>query len=875
MSPQASIAHYRMTGKLGEGGMGEVWRARDTKLNREVAIKILPEAFASNPDRLARFTREAQVLASLNHQNIAAIYGVEDNAIVMELVEGPTLAERIAQGPMTMDEALPLVRQIVDALEYAHDKGIVHRDLKPANIKVTPQGRVKVLDFGLAKAMEPNQSAPPNPASSPTLTMRDTELGVILGTAGYLAPEQARGQAVDQRADIWAFGVVLWEMVTGRTLFAGQTMADTLAAVLKTEPDWGQAPVQWRRLLRNCLVKDPQQRLRYIGDALRLMDDEQPAATSPSARRSIMPWTVAVVSIIVAVVAVGSLWYATRPVDRPLTRLNVDLGPDALPGLNLTAAISPDGRRLVFLARGPDGKQRLATRLLDQPQPTLLPGTEEGSSPFFSPDGQWIGFFSGGHIKKVSVQGGAPVTLGGAINRITGAAWAENGDIVASTGITSPLSRFPTNGGTPRPLTKLAPDEIGHRSPQVLPGGNVVIFTSTSSATSFDNARIEAVSLQTGQVKILHEGGYFGRYLPSGHLLYVHQGVLFGVKFDPKRLEVHGEPVPLLENIPASPAIGGSQFDFSSAGTLLYAAGAGTLTWNVEWLNSSGKMQPLIAAPGSYVYPRISPDARKLAFTNGPDLYIHDLERNTTSRLSSTGHAGASVWAPDGKHLVFQSAASGLRFYWIRSDGSGDPVLLFESPNYMVPSSFSPDGRRLSYHRRNPNTGLDIWTLPLDLSNPDHPKPGKPELFLSTPADELVLAFSPDGRWISYRSNESGDFEIYVRPFPAASGGKWQISNGGGLYGLWSKNGRELFYETTDNRIMVVDYTVDGASFVPGKPRLWSDKQLFYLGNSNLDLAPDGKRFAVLALPDAEPGKGSVHVTMLFNFFDELKRRIP
>jgi serine/threonine-protein kinase len=403
LAPQTSIAHYRIISKLGQGGMGEVWRATDTKLGRDVAIKVLPEAFARDESRMARFKREAQVLASLNHPNIAAIYGVEDCALVMELVEGPILAERIAHGPMAMDEALPLVRQIVEALEYAHDKGIIHRDLKPANIKVTPQGRVKVLDFGLAKAMEASPAAAPNPQSSPTLTMRDTALGVILGTAGYMAPEQARGQAVDQRADIWAFGVVLWEMVTGRTLFAGHTVADTLAAVLKAEPDWERAPVQWRRLLRNCLMKDPQHRLRYIGDALRLIDEEEPAATKLPARRTIVPWAVAVFSIMVAV---ACLEYATRPVDRPLTRLNVDLGPDALPGLGLTVAISPDGRRLVFPARGPDGKQRLATRLLDQLQSTLLPGTEEGSDPFFSPDGQWVGFFSNGQIKKVSVQGG-------------------------------------------------------------------------------------------------------------------------------------------------------------------------------------------------------------------------------------------------------------------------------------------------------------------------------------------------------------------------------------------------------------------------------------------------------------------------------------
>jgi serine/threonine-protein kinase len=385
------------------------------------------------------------------------------------------------------------------------------------------------------------------------------------------------------------------------------------------------------------------------------------------------------------------------------------------------------------------------------------------------------------------------------------------------------------------------------------------------------------MSLKTGQVKIVQRGGYYGRYLPSGHLVHLHQGVLFGVGFDPARLETRGSPVPLLEDVAANGATGGGQFDFSSTGTFVYAGGkSAAQAWQVAWLDSPGKTRSLLATPGTYGAPSLSPDGTKLAFIDASDIYIHDAERDTTRRLTFTGHSTNPVWAPDGKHIVFRSIGNDVIWFWVRSDGASEPRQVLESPNNDIPMSFSPDGRRLAYQERDVDTGFDLWTLPLDLTNPDHPKPGKPEPFLRTPADEMIPRFSPDGHWIAYRSNESGKLEIYVRPFPAGNEGRWQISAGGGLYAFWSNNGRELFYETTDNRIMVVDYTVDGATFVPGKSRLWSDKQLFYAGSPHLDLAPDGKRFAVFTLPEVAPGeKGSVHVTVLLNFFDELKRRLP
>ncbi|HKE22584.1 MAG TPA: protein kinase [Bryobacteraceae bacterium] len=875
MGPQPSIAHYRVTTKLGEGGMGEVWRATDTKLNRDVAIKVLPEAFVADRDRLARFTREAQVLASLNHPNIAAIYGVEERALVMELVEGPTLAERIAKGRIPLEEALVLARQIAEALEYAHERGVIHRDLKPANIKITPEGRVKVLDFGLAKAVSGEGTAATDPISSPTVTMRSTQPGVILGTAAYMSPEQARGQNVDRRADIWAFGVILFEMLTGRQLFPGRTVSDTLAHVLKGDIDLTGIPAEVRPTLERCLRRDPLLRWHSIDDVFLLLEQGVPAASPVARRKSVWPWTLAgALAVALAVAGVG-WWNATRPVDHPLVRFNVDLGPEAMPGLNLTAAISPDGRRLVFPARGPDGRQQLATRLLDQAQITLLPGTENSYDPFFSPDSQSIGFFAGPVLRKVSVLGGAPETVVSGQMAAMGGSWGRDGNIVTSLGQLEVVSTVSSGGGVRREVTKLNAGEITHRWPQLLPDGGAVLYTASNSVNQMEGASIEVVSVKASIPKVLVRGGYFGRYLPTGHLIFIRQGVLFGVKFDPEALEVHGTPVPLLEDVAANPVTGGGQFDFSNTGTLVCASGkSASQGWQLSWLDSSGRIEPLMPTPGPFATPRISPDGRKVAFIgSGGDLYVYDLERRTPTRLTFTGGRNVPVWSPDGLHLLSFSSASGLN--WTRSDGAEEAETVLRG-NLPRPYSFTPDGRRLAYFERSVETGWDIWTVALDLTDSDHPKASKPEAFLRTMADELLPQFSPDGRWVAYRSNESGSPEIYVRPFPAAGGGKWPISAGGGLYAVWAKNGHELFYETTDNRIMVVDYSADGASFLPGQSRLWSDKQLFYAGTSNMDLAPDGKRFVVFSLPEAAPGaKESVHVTVLINFFDWVRKRLP
>jgi serine/threonine-protein kinase len=887
MRPPSTIAHYKITAKLGEGGMGEVWRATDTKLNRDVAVKVLTDAFARDADGMARFAREAQVLAALNHPNIAQIHGVEECALIMEFVDGETLA-----GPLPVDAALAIARQIAEALEYAHEKGIIHRDLKPANIKVTAEGRVKVLDFGLAKALSVDRLAEASPTSSPTLTMRATQMGTILGTAAYMAPEQARGVAVDKRADIWSFGVVLYEMLTGRRLFDGDTVTDTLAAVLKTDPDWSAlpsaTPAAVHRLLRRCLERDRKRRLSDMADARLEIDEalvESPAApASVMHRRPVLLWSVAALMVTLIVTA-ATLWRTSRPMERPLMRFDVDLGPDAIAGTNIPAAISGDGRRLVYLVRGPDGKPQLATRLLDESKATLLAGTENASDPFFSPDGRWIGFFAGGMMKKMPIQGGAVIPLcDAAFSR--GASWGPDGNIIATINTTGGMVRVPDTGGTPKPLSIAnKTGEIAHRWPQVLPGGQAVLFSAAITPANYEDALINVVSLKTGQQKTVIRGGYFGRYLPGGSLLYIHQGTLYAVPFDAARLELRGSPAPVLDDVAGNTTSGAGQFDFSQTGTFLFASGhTAASQYSVAWLDAAGTIEPILSAPGTYLTPRLSPDGKWLALSGVPaapnDLWLYDWQRGVLTRLTFTGHAHRyPVWTPDGKYIVFSAqSAGGGSMWWMRADRAGQAKLLMESKDVLWPASFSPDGRRLAFVQRTLETGFDIWTLPLDTSDPDQPKPGQPEPFLRTAADELAPAFSPDGRWMAYESSEAGATQVYVRPFPGP-GGIWQISTGSGTLPVWSPNGRELFYESRDNRIMAADYTARRESFDAGRPRPWCSRQIWNtVFSPNLDLAPDGKRFVAFPGPGPNiraPQVGPVHVTFLLNFFDEVGRRVP
>jgi Tol biopolymer transport system component len=829
-----NLGLYTVLSQIGAGGMGEVYQAHDTKLGRDVAIKVLPEAFAHDPERLARFQREAKMLAQLNHTNIATIYGLEhsDGAhyLVMELVPGDTLQQRVKRdGPVPVEEALTIAKQIAEALEAAHEKSIIHRDLKPANVKLTPEGKVKVLDFGLAKAFSGDTSAE-DMSNSPTLSMAATMQGVILGTAAYMSPEQARGKAVDKRTDIWAFGAVLYELLTGKPAFHGEDVGDILASVVKTEPDWTALPANIspsiRVLLQRCLRKDKRQRtpdaatIRIeIEDALAAPKDSGAAQAAPTSTNRLL-LAVAAGLAIIALASLWVAWRATRPIEqilRPLVRLDVDLGPDVALGSQYGAdqILSPDGTRLAYVSQG-----RLFTRRLDQPNATELVSTQGEYEPFFSPDGQWVAFFSQGTLKKISVEGGSAITLCGG-NNPRGGSWGEDGNIIASLNVTGGLSRIPSAGGPPTPLTDLQNGEQTHRWPQILPKGKAVLFTAHRGAVGFDGANVEVMSLADHSRKTLVRGGTYGRYLPSGYLVYVNRGTLFVVPFDADRLEVHGSPAPVLDQVGYSAGQGSAQLDFSQTGTLIYRSGGAAQDnlVTVQWLDAAGKTQPLLAKPGSYERPRVSPDGQRLALDDGSDIWVYEARRDNMTRLTFGGGANvAPVWSPDGRYIVF-SGLGGI--WWVRSDGAGKPQLLTQSKNLLTNFSFTPDGKRLAYNEVNPVTAYDMWTVTIE-SDGGGLRAGKSEVFLQTPANERSPSFSPDGRWLAYYSDESGTYQVYVRAFPD-KGGKWQISNAGGAYPEWSSNGHEMFFRGDDNRIMVATYTAKADSFVPDKPHVWFD----------------------------------------------------
>jgi Tol biopolymer transport system component len=889
LTPGTRLGPYEITAAIGAGGMGEVFRARDTKLNRDVAIKVLPAAFAGDPERLARFTREAQTLASLNHPNIATIYGIEEvpaergsgsRALVMELVEGEDLAERLKRGAIPVDEAIALAKQIAEGLEDAHEHGIIHRDLKPANIKLTLEGKAKILDFGLAKALEGDQGHSQTNSQlshSPTMSRHMTEAGMIMGTAAYMSPEQARGKTVDKRADIWSFGVVLFEMLTGTRLFAGETVSDTLASVLREEVAWDRLPKDTpphvTLVLKRCLTRDPHDRLRDIGDArLALLGAFETASRSTTgmagspAPSAASKWLMAVASgaVIIAVVALVAWWRATRPVERPLVRLDVDLGADVSLGslAGPDAVISPDGTRIVYVSHG-----QLRTRRLDEAKATELNGTQGAYAPFFSPDGHWVAFFTGTLLKKTSVEGGAVIVLCAAPGG-RGGSWGEDGAIIAALGLRGGLSRVSAAGGQPTPLTPLQSGERAHHWPQILQGGKAVVFTAAVGAA----ANIEALSLLDHRRTTLVRGGSFGRYVQSGHLVYMNQGTLSGVPFDPDLLEVRGMPAPVLDKVGYSFVDGSAQLDLSQTGTFLYrGGGVGAYGLTMAWLSGAGKVLPLLTKPGPYGRPKVSPDGSRLALDNAGDVWTYDWQRDIMTRLTSDGGTGA-LWSPDNRFVLY-SGASGIGY--MRADGGTAPQTLIASRSVIYPWSFSPDGKRLAYLEITEMGHFDLYSASVE-NDATTLRAGTPEPFLKTPADERYPAFSPDGRWLVYTSNESGISQVYVRAFPD-QGGKWQISNDGGTYPNWSSDRRTIFFRTLDNRIMTVDYTSKGDAFTSGKPRLWSNETIAEVGTSrNYDLHPDGKRVVALMPVETVGGQKAQHqVTFLLNFFDELRRKVP
>ena len=901
LKPGDKLGNFEIVALIGRGGMGEVYRARDLRLKREVAIKTLPSGFAAERDRIARFEREARAASALNHPNIVGVHDVGTDGgvsfIVSELVEGETLAQAIQRGPLPLRKLIDAGTQICDGLAAAHIAGVVHRDLKPGNIMLTRDGRVKILDFGLARQVQ----AP----GSDSTTIEASHPGVIMGTPGYMSPEQVRGEPTDARSDIFGLGVILYEMASGKRAFTGGSSVEVMNSILKDEPPElpPASPPALDRIIRRCIEKQPSRRFQTAADlgfALTspsaLLPGEPPRTTRPvAALPGIRPWPAVAGALMVALaIALWALWRASRPVEQHLLQLDVDLGPEiSLRPLGDTSTnsviISPDGTRLVYVASVAGGPLKLFTRRLDQPKASELSGTEGAFFPFFSPDGQWVGFDTALYkLRKIPVEGGAAVSVGDM--DAWGASWGEDGSIIASRLHGDGMVLIPSSGGGATLVTELASGEAAHGYPQFLPGGKAVLFTVyRGPRTEVDKATIEVVSLPDRHRKVLVRGGASPHYVaaPSGagHLVYSNKGTLFAVPFDLNRLETRGTAVAVLDGVAYEPINAAGHFDVSRTGTLVYrkASSGGLEMTTIQWLDGAGRAAPLLTKPGPYEDLRLSPDGKRLAVQVLMDLawdvWVYDLQRDAMTRLTF-GEGGQHlfgyghpIWSPDGRYVVFRSYVSSMS--WTRADGAGQPQQLTRENN-QTPWSFSPDGKRLAYFETDSPSGAhgQIFTVPVE-DGGGQLRAGKPEQFLKTQFIDCCPAFSPDGKYLAYVSNESGTAEVYVRPFPppaSGQGGKWQISNSGGESPMWSRNGRELLYQSGD-QIMAVNYTAQGGTFLPEKPRVWLSK---LGGATSFDLGPDGKRLAVLTpIGTPEERRAEHEVTLLFSFFDELRRRVP
>jgi serine/threonine-protein kinase len=897
------LGAYEVVSLLGEGGMGQVYRAKDTRLKRDVALKILPDAFASDPDRVARFQREAELLATLNHANIAAIYGLEQadgmRALVLELVEGPTLADRIAQGPIPIDEAVLIASQIADALEAAHEKGVIHRDLKPANIKLTPDDKVKVLDFGLAKMLEtPVVSGALS--MSPTLSVLATYAGVILGTAAYMSPEQARGKTVDKRTDVWAFGCVLYEMLTGTPPFQGEDVAEVIGAIIHKDIAWDRLPPNTppavRMVLARCLERDPKDRLRDIGDvrlALRgAFESPRPVIEAPVAVRSHRGPLIALATLLVLATA-GLGWIALRsPAKVPASVSRFGIVPPAsqplvIRGSDADLAISPDGTHIVYIAG--TGEPQIFVRALDQLEAMPLRGLGPVRGPFMSPDSHWVGFMTGaqgGDLKKVSITGGPAITLCRVNGAARGASWGAGDMIVFATADpTTGLMSVPGSGGEPKVLTTRDPQqgEQDHLWPSFLPGGRAVLFTITS-ASGIENSQIAVLDLETGRKKVLIRGGSFAQYVGSGHLVYAVQGTLRAVRFDLTRLDVLGDPVPVLEQVTTT-NVGAADFSVSGQGTLVYVPGGGQngAARSLVWLNRQGREERIKSPPRTYQFVRLSPDGTRAALEirdQDNDVWVWDFGHETLTRLTfNSGFDGNPVWTPDGRRIVFNSVRGGAQnnLYWQAADGTGTAERLTTSPNAQIAESFSPDGTRLIFRETLPKTAQDIHMLLITQAPGEKERQNRP--LIETPFLEENADVSPDGHWLAYQSSESGSLQVYVRPFPNVDSGRWQVSTNGGSRPIWARNGHELFYIEGRDRLMTVPVRT-APSFSAGNPtKLFEGRYFSATGGRTYDVSADGQRFLMITADAAtnEPASTSTPASMVVveRWFEDLKQRVP
>jgi serine/threonine protein kinase len=854
--PGTRLGSYEIVSALGAGGMGEVYRARDTRLKRDVALKILPESFATDPERLARFQREAEALAALNHPHIAAIYGIEESndmrALVLELVEGETLAERIARGAVPVTEALGIARQVADALEAAHEHGVIHRDLKPANLKVTPDGVVKVLDFGLAKLAPAQTGTPDDATASPTVTSPAmTAAGVIVGTAAYMSPEQAKGRDADKRSDMWSFGCLVFEMLTGRRTFVGNGVAETLVSVLRDDPDWSALPAGTpptiRTLLRRCLEKDRRRRIdSAVGVRLELEDSLAPPRTdsSQSASAPLPLLWIATMILIIAGLAVAIL--ALRPSSEASTpptemRLEINTPPTSDPA---SFAISPDGQQLVFATSG-NGPSRLWLRPLAATTAQPLGGTEGASGPFWSPDSRSIGFFADGKLKRLDLGDGAAQPIA-SVATVGGGAWNADGVILFQQTLGGPLFRVSASGGEIAAVTKLE-RQSGHLFPTFLPDGRRFLFDAAG-----EEAGLYLGSLDNQETKRLTAPARGSAYLPSGWVLWRQGPALVAQRIDLEREELVGDRVIVADPVALDGTTTGRGFSASDTGLLAYRAG-GTTRRQLQWVDRSGKDVGVVAAPedAGLGWPRLSPDGQRVAVNRNvqgnTDVWLFEGERTRRFTFEASSEANA-VWSPDGNQIMFRSRRGAAQNLYVKaSSGVGNEQLLLESSLDKVANSWSPDGFIL-YNVYHPQSGQDVWVLPL---NGDR----KPWPFLDTNFAETEGQFSPDGRLVAYKSNETGRLEIFVRPFvtptaagraPDHTGGQWQVSAAGGAYPQWHPNGKELYYIAPNGQMMASSIKTVGQTVEVGAPVALFDARIFGGGGANgqgrlYDVAPDGR----------------------------------
>jgi eukaryotic-like serine/threonine-protein kinase len=879
-SPGSRLDHYEIVELIGKGGMGEVYRAKDTRLPREAAIKISAQQFSE------RFAREAKIIAALNHPNISTLYDIGPNYLVMELVEGPTLADRIKQGALTLEEASAIARQIADALDYAHEKGVVHRDLKPGNVKIRPDGLVKVLDFGLAKV----GGMPVAPSDeSPTITVGQTQAGMILGTAAYMAPEQAKGKEVDKRADIYAFGLVFYEMLSGVRPHQGDTLQETMASVLKDEPDLSKVPAQAHRLLKRCLEKDPQKRLRHIGDVMSLLDETpssgagfQPA-TGPSAPGKRWLWPATAAAVVVAGVALA-IWapWRSQPNLVPV-RFEVAESDQMKFFAGGAMAVSPDGHWMVFPANGEDGVGRYWLRSLDTVEARPLPGTEGAFVPAaWSWDSRYVVFTSVGSnkLRKVDIQGGPPQTVADFSSQINGAAWTRDGIIIAGVATANqPLFRVSAAGGAATPATVLAQGELGHKFPQLLPDGRHFLYLRVSADPNKMGVyagSVDSKPEEQSQQRLLatNREAY---YAPSenggqGHLIFLRESTLMAQPFDPGKLQLSGEPAAIAEGVDSYTGVNYGLFSVSDTGALVYRAGAGA-KMVPTWFDQNGNAAGTLGEPGDYANPAVSPDGSRVAVASGAagarDIWIMDAARNSSTRFTfDPADDNTPVWSPDGKNIAFSSNRTGQRKLYIKpADGSGEERLLTDQPG--APTNWSRDGRFLLFDSSSPKTGDDICVLP----NPGSASgDAKPMPLLATQFNESTAQVSPDGRWIAYETNESSASDIYVRPFSpdgdsGSGGAKWLVSKGISLYPRWRSDGKQLLYTGVNLDLMAVDIDTS-KGFQAGTPR-----RLFTapppLINFGWSMTADAKRF--LFITTANGGRPAPF-TVVLNWAAGLKK---